>query len=175
MVDSSIKSLCTFLMGLLGILILLVLVFRSYIQALIIFIMIPSGLIGAVLGHFVHDKVISRLSMYGIIALAGIIINDSIVYIDQINKNLKNGQSVYQAVLDAGVSRFRPILLTTITTVLGLAPLIFETSLQAQYLIPMAISIAWGLAVGSVMILFVVPARKWGHYSLSLYARSKHV
>jgi len=148
----------TFLLGLAAVLVLLILVFRSYVQALIIFYMIPASLIGAALGHFAHDEVISRLSMYGIIALAGIIINDSIVYIDQINKNLKKGLSIYESVYHAGLSRFRPILLTTVTTVVGLAPIINETSRQAQYLIPMAISIAWGLAVGSILILFVVPS-----------------
>jgi len=148
----------SFPLALMGILIILSLVFRSYLQAILIFLMIPLGLIGAVFGHLVHDMLISRLSMFGIIALTGIIINDSIVYIDKINRNLKEGLTVFDAVFEAGLTRLRPILLTTFTTVLGLAPLIMETSRQAQFLIPMAVSIAYGLLVGSMLILFIVPS-----------------
>ncbi|MBF0431499.1 MAG: efflux RND transporter permease subunit [Fibrobacteria bacterium] len=152
---SSVKM--AFPLALMGILIILVLVFRSYLQAIIIFLMIPTGLIGAILGHWVHGLMLSRLSMFGIIALTGIVINDSIVYMDQINRNLRNGLPLFTAVYEAGLSRLRPILLTTATTVLGLAPLIAETSRQAQFLIPMAVSIAYGLLFGSLFILFVVP------------------
>jgi multidrug efflux pump subunit AcrB len=147
-----------FPLALLGILLILILVFRSYLQALLIFLMIPTGLIGAIFGHWVHGLMVSRLSMFGMIALSGIVINDSIVYIDQINRNLKKGIPLYRAVYEAGLSRLRPILLTTATTVLGLAPLIAETSRQAQFLIPMAVSIAYGLLFGSILILFVVPS-----------------
>ncbi len=148
----------TYFFGLLAILLILILVFRSYLQSLIIFLMIPTGFIGSILGHFAHDKVISRLSMYGMVALAGIVINDCIVYIDKINKNIRSGMTIYEAIHNAGLTRLRPIMLTTITTVLGLAPLIGETSRQAQYLIPMAISIAWGLGFSSIIILYLVPS-----------------
>jgi multidrug efflux pump subunit AcrB len=153
------KSLRTsFPPALLGIAIILVLVFRSYLQGLIIFLMIPLGLAGAVWGHLFHGFMISRLSMFGLIALAGIVINDSIVFIDRINRNLKEGLAVTDAIYKAGLSRLRPIILTTITTVVGMAPLIMETSRQAQFLIPMAVSICYGLIFGSLFILFLVPA-----------------
>jgi len=113
-----------FPLALMGIFIILTLVFRSPLQAILIFLMIPTGFIGAVVGHWSRDLLISRLSMFGIIALTGIVINDSIVYIDQINRNLRKGLKIFQAVYNAGLSRFRPIILTTATTVLGLAPLI---------------------------------------------------
>jgi multidrug efflux pump subunit AcrB len=96
--------------------------------------------------------------MYGIIALSGIIINDAIVFIDQINRNLRNGQIIDDAVYNAGLARMRPILLTTFTTVFGLAPLIFETIRGAQFLIPMAVSVAYGLLFGTFILLVVLPA-----------------
>ncbi len=144
--------------ALLAIAVILVLVFRSYLQGAIIFLMIPLGLAGAVWGHLFHGFMISRLSMFGLIALAGIVINDSIVFIDRINRNLKEGLAVTDAIYRAGLSRLRPIILTTLTTVVGMAPLIFETSRQAQFLIPMAVSICYGLIFGSLFILFMVPA-----------------
>ncbi len=144
--------------ALLGIAVILVLVFRSYLQGIIIFLMIPLGLSGAVWGHLFHGFMITRLSMFGLIALAGIVINDSIVFIDQINKNLRKGLPIFEAIHSAGLSRLRPIILTTITTVAGMAPLILETSRQAQFLIPMAVSLTYGLIFGSLFILFVVPA-----------------
>ena len=144
--------------ALLAIAVILVLVFRSYLQGVIIFLMIPLGLAGAVWGHLFHGFMISRLSMFGFIALAGIVINDSIVFIDRINRNLKEGMAVTDAIYKAGLTRLRPIILTTLTTVVGMAPLILETSRQAQFLIPMAISICYGLIFGSLFILFMVPA-----------------
>ncbi|MFQ5604882.1 MAG: efflux RND transporter permease subunit, partial [bacterium] len=112
----------------------------------------------AVWGHGIQGVQLSFLSMYGIIALSGIIINDSIVFVDQINRNLKAGQKVYDAVFNAGLARLRPILLTTFTTVFGLAPIILETSRQAQFLIPMALSVAYGLLFGTFILLLVLPA-----------------
>jgi multidrug efflux pump subunit AcrB len=147
-----------FSIALLAMFILIVLVFRSYAQAALVFSIIPIGVLGAVWGHGIHGLQLNTLSLYGIIALTGIIINDSIVLIDQINRNLRAGKNVYDAVYDAGLSRLRPIILTTATTALGLAPLIFETSRQAQFLIPMAVSVAYGLAFGTFILLIVVPA-----------------
>ncbi|MCF8261120.1 MAG: efflux RND transporter permease subunit [Melioribacteraceae bacterium] len=138
--------------------ILVILVFRSYIQASLIFSLIPLAVIGAIWGHGIQGIQLNTLSIYGVIALAGIVINDSIVFVDKINRNLKNGMNIIDSVYDAGLTRLRPIILTTLTTTVGLAPLIFETSRQAQFLIPMAISVAYGLLFGTFVILFVLPS-----------------
>lgn len=140
-----------------AIVVILVLVFRSPLQMLIIVLMIPLGLMGAVWGHLFHGFLISRLSTFGVIALVGIVINDSIVFIDRINRNLKSGMPVIDAVHGAGLSRLRPIILTTVTTIAGMAPLILEGSRQARFLQPMAVSLSYGLMFGSLCILFVVP------------------
>jgi multidrug efflux pump subunit AcrB len=147
-----------FPLALIGMFILVVLVFRSASQAVLIFSLIPLGIIGAILGHGIQGAQLSFLSLYGVLALAGIIINDSIVFVDQINRNLKAGQKIFEATHAAGVSRLRPILLTTFTTTFGLAPIILETSRQAQFLIPMAISVAYGLIFGTGILLMVLPA-----------------
>ena len=154
----------SFPLALLAIFIILVLVFRSKIQAVIIMLIIPLGLLGAIWGHLLQGLMvngrpymISRLSTFGVIALAGIVINDSIVFIDRINRNLKKKMKVHDAVFDAGLSRLRPIILTTVTTVAGMAPLMFNPSRQAQFLIPMAVSIVYGLLFGTMLILFIVP------------------
>lgn len=138
-------------------LLLLVLVFRSWGQALLIFALIPMGLVGVITGHWIHGIQLNMLSLYGIIALAGIIVNSGIVMVDQINRNLVSGMEMHAAIHRAGVARLRPILLTTLTTVLGLGPLVLETSRQAQFLIPMAVSVAWGLLFGTVILLLVLP------------------
>ncbi len=141
-----------------GMFILVVLIFRSYAQAGMIFSLIPIGILGAIWGHGIQGIQVNTLSIYGIIALSGIIINDSIVLVDQINRNLRGGQKVQDAVYNAGISRLRPIILTTMTTALGLAPLILETSRQAQFLIPMAVSVAYGLVFGTFILLIILPA-----------------
>ena len=147
-----------FSVALLVMFILVILVFRSYAQAAVVFAIIPLGILGAVWGHGIHGIQLNTLSIYGVIALTGIIINDSIVFVDQINRNLRAGQPLFEAVHAAGLSRLRPILLTTLTTSVGLAPLILETSRQAQFLIPMAVSVAYGLAFGTFILLMVLPA-----------------
>ncbi len=147
-----------FPLALIGMFILLILVFRSAAQAGLIFSLIPLGIIGAILGHGIQGAQLSFLSLYGVLALTGIIINDSIVFVDQINRNLKSGQKIYDATHNAGLARLRPILLTTFTTTFGLAPIILETSRQAQFLIPMAISVAYGLIFGTGILLLVLPA-----------------
>ncbi|MGM0444247.1 MAG: efflux RND transporter permease subunit [Fibrobacterota bacterium] len=151
----SLKS--SYTLALAAIILVLILVFRSPVQAGIIIVMIPLGMLGAVWGHFAHGFMISRFSIFGMIALAGVIVNDSIVFIDQINRNLKAGMPVAEAVFMAGQSRLRPILLTTLTTVAGMAPLIMETSRQARFLVPMAVSLSYGLLFSSLFILFLVP------------------
>lgn len=148
----------TFPLAFAGMFILLILVFRSYLQAGLIFGLIPFGVLGAFWGHGIQGIQVNTLSVYGILALTGIIVNDSIVLVDKINRNLKAGMLIFDSVYDAGVSRLRPILLTTFTTSFGLAPLIFESSRQAQFLIPMAVSLAYGLLFGTFLILVVLPA-----------------
>jgi multidrug efflux pump subunit AcrB len=147
-----------FSVALFGMFILIVLVFRSYAQAIIIFSLIPIGILGAIWGHGIQGLQIGMLSATGFMALAGIIVNDSIVFVDQINRFLREGQKVEEAVFNSGIVRLRPILLTTLTTSLGMAPLILETSRQAQFLIPMAAAVAYGLVFGTVILLVVLPS-----------------
>jgi len=142
----------------LGMFIMVVLVFRSYAQPLLIFSLIPIATLGAIWGHGIQGLQVNMLSFIGMIALSGIIVNDSIILVDQINRNLRLGQKVEEAVYNAGISRLRPILLTTLTTSFGLAPLILETSRQAQFLVPMAVSVAYGLAFGTFILLVILPA-----------------
>ncbi len=132
--------------------------FRSYSQPVILLIMVPFSLIGVGWGHYLHDFPINILSMLGIIALIGIMVNDGLVLISKFNTNLKEGMLYDDALLEAGKSRYRAIFLTSITTVAGLAPLIFfEDSLQAQFLKPMAISIAYGIIIATVLTLLLLP------------------
>jgi len=147
-----------FSVAFLAMFILMVLVFRSYAQAGIIFSLIPLGLLGAVWGHGIQGLQVSMLSATGMMALAGIMINDSIIFVDQINRFLRAGQKVEDAVFNSGIARLRPILLTTLTTSLGMAPLILETSKQAQFLVPMAAAVAYGLLFGTLILLIVLPA-----------------
>jgi len=131
--------------------------FRSLYQAILILLLIPLGLVCAAIGHGIHGQPISTLSMYGMIALSGVIINDAVVMLDKYNQNLREGMRVEEAAFGAGIARFRAILLTSITTVAGLFPLILEKSFQAQFLIPMAISVAYGVMLGTLMILLFFP------------------
>ncbi len=133
-------------------------VLRSYIQPLVILAAIPFGAVGAILGHLLMGYDISFLSLFGIVALSGVVINDSIVLIDRYNAIRRSNDGSVQAVLEATRARFRPILLTTLTTFIGLAPMLTETSVQAQFLIPMATSLGFGILVGSTVVLFLVPA-----------------
>lgn len=144
---------------------ILMITFRSYYQALLIIMMIPLGWFGAILGHGIEDWIspdkelpVSLLSAWGMVALSGVIINDAVVFLTKFNMMVKNERmTVYQAAYNAGLSRFRPIMLTSLTTVLGLFPLIKETSFQAQFLIPMAISVAYGVLIGTFIILLFFP------------------
>ncbi|SDU29776.1 efflux RND transporter permease subunit [Desulfobacula phenolica] len=132
--------------------------FRSYIQPVIIMTAIPFGLIGAVAGHYVMDLDITMISIFGIVALSGIVVNDSLILIDFINSKIRRGAGMFASVIEAGQNRFRPVLLTSVTTVAGLFPLLLETSFQAQFLIPMAVSISFGLIAATVLTLIFVPA-----------------
>ena len=131
--------------------------FRSYSQPILLMIMIPFSMIGVVWGHFIHDFAIGILSFLGIIALIGIMVNDGLVLIGKFNNYLRRGMTFDEALVAAGRSRFRAIFLTSLTTIAGLAPLIFEKSRQAQFLIPMAISIAYGIAIATLLTLIVLP------------------
>jgi multidrug efflux pump subunit AcrB len=119
--------------------------------------MLPLGIFGAILGHGIENLPVSILSAFGIIALMGILVNDAVVYLDSYNRNLLQGMSVTDAIYEAGISRFRPIILTSVTTVVGLYPLILENSFQAQFLIPMATSVAYGVLFGTFFILMFFP------------------
>jgi multidrug efflux pump subunit AcrB len=135
-----------------------ILTFKSISQALIVFALLPFGFIGVGVGHYVHGLPISLFSILGVIALIGIFVNDALVFITAFNERIKAGMPQEQAVIETGRSRFRPILLTSITTIAGLAPLILEQSFQAQFLIPMAISVAYGLLFGTFVLLVLIPA-----------------
>jgi multidrug efflux pump subunit AcrB len=138
--------------------IIVVINFRSFAQAIIVFSLIPFGLVGIVWGHYIQGYILSVLSMFGMIALAGIMVNDALVLVSAMNQRLKDGQDFKTALYEAGISRFRPILLTSLTTIAGLGPLIFEKSFQAQFLSPMAISVAYGLLFATFLNLLLLPA-----------------
>jgi multidrug efflux pump subunit AcrB len=131
---------------------------NSYIQPAIIMISIPFGLVGAVIGHLIMGYSLSVLSLFGIVALLGVVVNDSLVLIDFANRRRKQGVMVREAIHDAAIHRFRPIMLTTVTTFGGLAPMIFETSRQARFLIPMAISLGYGIVFATIITLIIVPS-----------------
>ncbi|MCB0836994.1 MAG: efflux RND transporter permease subunit [Bacteroidetes bacterium] len=131
--------------------------FRSYSQPLLLFLMIPFCLVGVAWGHWIHGFPLSMLSTLGIIALIGILVNDGLVLVSKFNGFLKEGMPFEEALYEAGRSRFRAIMLTSITTVAGLAPLILETARSAQFLIPMAITIVYGIAYATLLTLFMLP------------------
>ena len=137
--------------------ILIAIPLKSYLQPIIIMSVIPFGLIGAVIGHIVLDEAISMFSLFGIVALAGVVVNDSIIMVDFINKAREAGRSIVDAVVESGTQRFRAIVLTSLTTAAGLMPIMTETSTQAQFVIPMAISIAFGIVFATVITLFLIP------------------
>ncbi|EPR71094.1 Cobalt-zinc-cadmium resistance protein CzcA [Cyclobacterium qasimii M12-11B] len=139
------------------ILIIIGFTFRSYLQPILLLVMIPFSLIGVAWGHWLHDFPINMLSLLGIIALIGIVVNDGLVLISKFNSYLQEGFSFDDALIQAGKSRFRAIFLTSITTIAGLSPLILEKSRQAQFLIPMAIAIAYGIAIATVLTLIMLP------------------
>jgi multidrug efflux pump subunit AcrB len=144
-------------LALLCIFALLAIPFKSYLQPLIIMFCIPFGLIGAVAGHIIMGYSLSLMSMFGLVAMSGVVVNDSLVLVDFANRQLRKGQPIIDAVHAAGIQRFRPILLTTLTTCGGLAPIITETSRQARFLIPMAISLGFGILFATFITLIMVP------------------
>ncbi len=136
---------------------LLAIPFRSYSHPLIVMSMIPFGAVGAIAGHWLMGKSLTIMSMMGMLALTGVVVNDSLVLVDFINRKRRNGVDLFTAVSQAGVARFRAVILTSLTTFAGLAPLIFEKSTQAQFLIPMAISLGFGIMFATVCTLILLP------------------
>ncbi len=131
--------------------------FKSYVQPVIVMLAIPMGMVGAVFGHLVMGYELSMVSGFGIVALAGVVVNDSLVMIDAINKMREQGMTAWEAARQGGIRRLRPILLTSLTTFFGLAPMILETSVQARFLIPMAISLGFGVLFATLAILLLGP------------------
>ncbi|MCB1087089.1 MAG: efflux RND transporter permease subunit [Verrucomicrobiae bacterium] len=140
-----------------GIYAMLAIPFRSYTQPLMVMLAIPYGLIGAVIGHLIEGMPLSKLSEFGMLALSGVVVNDSLVLVDFINRKVREGVKVFDAVRSAGAARFRPIFLTSITTFGGLYPLLSLESTQAKVLIPMAVSLAYGVMFATFITLFLVP------------------
>jgi multidrug efflux pump subunit AcrB len=146
------------LMALLVIFAMLAVPLNSYLQPVIIMSAVPFGIVGAVIGHLIMGYSLSVLSMFGVVALCGVVVNDSLVLIDFANRKERTGMSRRDAVHEAGIQRFRPIILTTLTTFGGLSPMIFETSRQARFLIPMALSLGYGILFATVITLILVPS-----------------
>jgi multidrug efflux pump subunit AcrB len=155
--DSMVSMGKGFILALFAMYALLAIPFRSYTQPFLIMAAIPFGMVGAVLGHLIMGFNLSILSVFGIVALSGVVVNDSLLLIDQVNRNRRQGQDLFQAVVDGSTRRFRPILLTSLTTFFGLMPMILETSVQAQFLIPMAISLGFGIMFATGITLLLIP------------------
>lgn len=169
-------------LALLGMYILMAIPLRSYVQPVIVMSVIPFGLVGAVMGHLLMGFNFSIMSMCGIVALAGVVVNDSLVLVDYVNRHVKQGQSLHEAAWEAGAARFRPILLTSLTTFAGLTPMLLETDVQARFLIPMAVSLSFGILFATLITLILVPclylmledfARRFGH-DRAKHLRSRH-
>ncbi|MCP5533566.1 MAG: efflux RND transporter permease subunit [Akkermansiaceae bacterium] len=156
---------------------LLAIPFRSLYQPFFVMLAVPFGAIGAMAGHVILDIVPSYLSVFGILALAGVVVNDSLVMVDFINQKTRAGENLFESVVGSGTRRFRPIFLTSATTFAGLLPILFDRSLQAQFLIPMAASLAFGILFATTITLFLIPSayiaaeeirgvlgRAWGWY-----------
>ena len=146
-----------FMAALFGIYVLMAIPLRSYLQPLIIMSVIPFGIVGAVVGHWILGIAISSLSIVGIIALSGVVVNDSLILVDHVNKKVEQGMDPTSAAIDGGRARFRAILLTSLTTFFGLLPILAESSMQAQMVVPMATSLAFGILFATVITLVLVP------------------
>ncbi len=157
MIDSMKSLVISFPLALFGIYLIIATIFRSYVQPAVIMTTIPFGLVGGLIGHWLFGKPVSIMSMFGMVALAGIVVNDAIVLIEGVNSRLESGMPLYEALREGGKRRFRAIMLTTFTTFAGLMPLILEKSFQAQFLIPMALSIAFGVLFATLVTLLLLP------------------
>jgi multidrug efflux pump subunit AcrB len=156
--DSGKRLAIAFLISLILIVLTITLNFKSFYQARLILMVIPIGVFSAILGHGIMGRPFSTLSVWGVIALIGILVNDAVVMLDLFNRNIAKGMDIKNAAISAGTGRFRAIILTTITTFAGLFPLILEKSFQAQFLVPMAISVAFGVLFSTIMLLFYFPS-----------------
>ena len=146
-----------FCMALVGIYALMAIPLKSYLQPLVIMAVIPFGLIGAVIGHLIVGIAMNAISLLGFFALAGVVVNDSLILVHYINRRIAEGVPTIQAAVEAGSVRFRPILLTSLTTFCGLIPIVLERSMHAQMVIPMAVSLAFGIVFATVITLFLIP------------------
>ncbi len=156
--NESVRSMMFgFMMAILAMFVLLTAEFRSYVQPLIILAIIPFGFVGAIWGHYFMGLPLTIFTMFGLVALTGVVVNDSIVLIDFINHRVRDGLPLYDALVDAGRRRFRPVLLTSVTTIAGLTPMLTETSFQAQFLIPLAATLVFGLLVATGLVLILIP------------------
>jgi len=169
-IDSMIRG---FLLAMIGIYALMAIPFKSYTQPLMVMSAIPFGLIGALLGHILLGLDISLLSLSGMIAVAGVVVNDNLVLVDYINRKRDQGVELSLAIREAGAARFRPIVLTSLTTFAGLTPLMLERSVQAQFLIPMAVSLAFGVLFATIVSLLLVPASYYVLEDLKRYIKLK--
>lgn len=147
-----------FLIALVGMYALLAVAFKSYVQPIVVLLAIPFGIVGAIFGHLLLGFDMSMMSMMGAVALSGVVINDSLILIVAVNRLREAGHSALDAIIEGSTMRFRPILLTSLTTFFGLAPMLLETSVQARFLIPMAISLAFGVMFATFITLLLVPA-----------------
>jgi multidrug efflux pump subunit AcrB len=159
---------------------LLAIPFKSYGQPLIVMSIIPFGLIGAAVGHILTGQNLSVLSIFGMLALVGVLVNDSLVLVDYINKRRQQGMELVDAVINAATIRFRPVLLTSITTFAGLAPILMDGSQQAKWLKPMATSLAFGILFATIITLIIVPvnylvARKFKYFCKHNSAATWHI
>ncbi|MCV6609845.1 MAG: efflux RND transporter permease subunit, partial [Amphritea sp.] len=147
-----------FLVALIAIYALLAIPLKSYLQPLMIMSAIPFGVIGALLGHWLHGIPLSLLSLFGILALSGVVVNDSLLLISRYNENRLQGKPARLAMVEAGCGRMRAIVLTSITTYAGLVPLIWETAENAQFLIPAAVAMGYGILFATLITLILIPA-----------------
>jgi len=147
-----------FLFALFGIYALLAIPFRSFTQPFVVMMAIPFGIVGAAAGHLIMGLDITFVSLFGIVGLSGVVVNDSLVLIYATNRLRRQGADAYNAIVQAGVLRFRAIILTSLTTFAGLTPMIFEKSLQAKFLIPMAVSLGYGVLFATFITLLLIPS-----------------
>ncbi len=166
--SSVIEMLQGFGIALLGIYVLMAVPLKSYLQPLIIMTVIPFGLIGAVIGHMIFGIAMNAISALGFFALTGVVVNDSLILVHYINRRISEGVAPLHAVLEAGARRFRPILLTSLTTFFGLVPIVLERSMHAQMVIPMAISLAFGILFATTITLILIPCL----YTMAMNAKS---
>jgi multidrug efflux pump subunit AcrB len=164
-----------FLLGFIGMYLLLALQFRSYVEPLVVVAIIPLSFIGVILGHLLMGYNLTMPSMLGFVSLAGIVVNDSILLVTFVEKRLAEGLELQSAVVQAAKDRFRAILLTSVTTVAGLLPLLLETSMQAKVVIPLAISLAFGLTTATLLVIFVIPAFYMVLHDLGLFHRHEQL